>query len=222
MFHIRRPRDSKVIEVERVKTFSDSIFAFAMTLLITRVTLPEIPSGQVEAQLPGVLAHQWRDFTMYAISFISIGGYWVLHHAIFDNIRFADKGMLWVNMLVLLTVVFLPFPTALMAKYGRDHITAAIYGITMSLNYASLLLLSWYAYSDERYLKPEADFYHRRLLQLKLATPLIVALMGTALSFYYVRLSFLFYALVALANNLPLTRLAHRLHIDEQEMINPG
>jgi len=209
----RKPRHIKVMEVERLKTFSDSIFAFAMTLLITRITLPDVPVEQAAEQMPVMVLSQWRHFEMYAISFLGIGGYWVLHHIIFDAIRHTDRMMIWLNLLFLLTVTFLPLPTGLMGKYGRDSFTAAMYGVTISLNYALLLVVCWYACSDDLYLKPGVDPLTRRLLRFRVALPLVVALIGTALSFFFYRLSFLFYFLVLVVNSWPLASLAKHMHM---------
>lgn len=216
------PRTIKIMEVDRLKAFSDNIFGFSMTLLGTRITLPDVPLEHALQLLPTILAHEWRHFAMYAISFLSIGGYWVLHHLVFDYVRYSDRGMIWLNMVFLLTVTFLPFPTRLMAKYGRDGFTALIYGVTISVNYLMLYLLCRYACSDERYLKPDVDIYTRRLLQIRIFAPLVVAIIGTVLSFVHVRLSFWTYFLVVVVNSLPLTRLAKLLHIRENESMIPS
>lgn len=222
MFYGRKPRHTHIMEVDRVKSFSDNIFGFAMTLLIARITIPNVPLDEAAVQLPLMLIHEWRHFAIYTISFLGIGGYWVLHHNIFAHVQATDKTMIWLNMLLLLTVTFLPYPTALMGKYGRDTLTASVYGITISVNYLLLNVICWYICADERFLKPNFEPHEQCLFQIRLLIPLIIALIGTALSFFYFRLSFLFYFLVILANALPLKFLSNRFNRPNAELPNPG
>jgi uncharacterized membrane protein len=213
MLFNRKPKHIQVMPVEHLKSFSDEIFGFSMTLLITRIVLPNLPVERASELLPGMLLHQWRHFAVYATSFLSIGGYWIIHHNVFDVLQNMDRRMIWLNLLFLLTVTFLALPTGLMGKYGRDSFTATLYGVTISVNYAMLLALCCYACSNDLYLKPNVDQRTRRLLQLRVAAPLVVAIIGTIISFFYFRLSFLVYFLVVIVNGMPLTLLAKRLHM---------
>ena len=216
----QRTRSIQVMEIDRVKSFSDNIFGFAMTLLIIRVELPPMPTNITSEELLNVLLTHWRPLAMYAVSFLSIGSYWVLHHFIFDHVKFTNRALIWLNILLLLTVTFLPFPTLLMSKFGRDAVTASIYGITISMNYTLLFVIAWYVCSEERLLKADISQARKGMLKLKILTPLFIALLGTLLSFIYYQASFWVYFGVMLVNSLPLTRLAKRLHITEPDAKN--
>ncbi len=205
----RQPR--YIMEIDRLKSFSDNIFGFAMTLLIAQIIVPQVSQNMVTTQLPGLLLHQWRYFAIYAISFLNIGGYWVLHHTLFAHLQGTDKTLIWLNLLLLLTVTFLPYPTALMGKYGRDTVTASVYGISITLTYGMLNIVCAYACSEARFLKPNIDPHLRRMFQLRLLVPLIIAAIGTMLSFFYFRLSFLVYFLVAVFNSIPMPIWANQL-----------
>ena len=206
-----RQQPRYIMEIDRLKSFSDNIFGFAMTLLIAQILVPQVSPDSVTTQLPGLLLHQWRYFAIYAISFLNIGGYWVLHHTLFAHLQGTDKTLIWLNLLLLLTVTFLPYPTALMGKYGRDTVTASVYGISITLTYGMLNIVCAYACSEARFLKPDIDPELRRVFQLRLLVPLLIAVIGTLLSFFYFRLSFLVYFLVSIVNSIPMPFWINRL-----------
>ncbi len=100
-------------ETGRVEAFSDGIFAIAMTLLILEIRLPEeIAPGT----LGDALLHLWRSYLAFLTSFSTIGVMWVNHHRIFNLIRRTDQAVLALNLLLMLGVTFLPFPTAVVAR----------------------------------------------------------------------------------------------------------
>jgi TMEM175 potassium channel family protein len=117
----------------RTEAFSDGVFAIAITLLIIEVRPPHSGAGD----LAGDLANQWPSYSAYVVSFAIIGIIWVNHHDIFERIVTVDRPLLFLNLLLLLTVAFLPFPTALLGEYIRKgdnaHIAAAVYSANMTL-----------------------------------------------------------------------------------------
>jgi len=117
----------------RTEAFSDGVFAIAITLLIIEVRVPDARAGH----LAGDLANQWPSYAAYVVSFAIIGIIWVNHHDIFERITTVDRPLLFLNLLLLVTVAFLPFPTALLGEYIRKgdnaHVAAAVYGANMTL-----------------------------------------------------------------------------------------
>lgn len=120
------------MSTSRIEAFSDGVFAIAITLLVLDIRVPAAgPGGLWRA-----LAHQWPSYASYAVSFLIIGIIWVNHHAVFEHITRADRNLLFLNLLLLMTVAFIPFPTALLAQYlrhGDDHVAAAVYSGTMAM-----------------------------------------------------------------------------------------
>jgi uncharacterized membrane protein len=100
----------------RLEAFSDGVFAIAVTLLVLEIKVP--PSGGAEALVHGLL-ELWPSYVGFAVSFITIGIIWVNHHAVLTTIHSVDRALLFKNLLLLLTVSFIPFPTAVMAEYLR-------------------------------------------------------------------------------------------------------
>ena len=116
----------------RLEAFSDGVIAIAITLLILEVSIPEARPGRLLHDL----LHQWPSYAAYLVSFVTIGTMWVNHHSMFGRIARVDRTLLFLNLLLLMGIAFLPFPTALLAAYVREggsnaHVAAAVYGITM-------------------------------------------------------------------------------------------
>jgi uncharacterized membrane protein len=125
------PRRSRVLGKERMEGFSDGVFGFAATLLV--LDLAVHPPGTPLEQL----LHAWPGYLAYLASFLTIGGAWLLHTALTDQLARADSLFLRLNLLVLLVVVFLPFPTGLVAESLRhadssaERVYVTLYGLTL-------------------------------------------------------------------------------------------
>ncbi len=101
----------------RTEAFSDGVFAIAITLLILEVAVPEAAFGNLWRGI----AHQWPSYLAYATSFITIGGIWMAHHAIFRRLQYANQQVMVINLVLLMAVAFLPFPTRLVAEAIHDN-----------------------------------------------------------------------------------------------------
>ncbi|MGA2469923.1 MAG: TMEM175 family protein [Solirubrobacteraceae bacterium] len=115
---------------DRLETFSDGVFAVAITLLVLGLKV-HAPAGQLTAKL----AAAWPYYATYAVSFLTIGIIWMNHHAQFDRIERADRTLMLLNLLLLLCVTVIPFPTGLLAGHfsapSDQHIAAAVYAGTL-------------------------------------------------------------------------------------------
>ena len=115
----------------RLEAFSDGVFAVAITLLVLQLN---VPTG---THLWHKLADEWPSFAAFAVSFWVIGIIWVNHHSVIDHIGRANRTVLFLNLLLLFSIVFIPFSTALFAdhlKSGEDEeAAAAVYSISMTL-----------------------------------------------------------------------------------------
>jgi uncharacterized membrane protein len=110
--------------------FSDGVYGFAATLLVLDLALrpPGTPLEQV--------LHGWPGYLAYLVSFLTIGVSWLLHTALTDQLARVDSLFLRLNLLVLLVVVFLPFPTGLVADHLRhdtsgERVYVTMYGLTL-------------------------------------------------------------------------------------------
>jgi uncharacterized membrane protein len=129
----RRARaDAGATETARLETFADGVFAIAITLLILEIAVPHVGAGE---SLGAALADQWPSYAAYLVSFITIGIMWVNHHHMFTLIQRSTHSFLMLNVLFLMPIAALPWPTALVAEYIRDHsarpVATLVYGGTM-------------------------------------------------------------------------------------------
>src|SRR5215469_8813717 len=104
------PRGPRVLSKNRMEGFSDGVFGFAMTLLV--VDLAVHPPGTPLQQV----LHAWPAYLAYLTSFLTVGGAWLLHTALTEQLAQIDHLFVRLNLLVLFAVVFLPFPTRLVAE----------------------------------------------------------------------------------------------------------
>lgn len=102
-------------ETGRIEAFSDGVFSIAITLLVLEIKIPQ--PTQPGAPLAVALWRQWPAFAGYALSFLTIGIMWASHHKMFMLIRKSDHNFRMLNVLFLMFVSFLPYPTALVAQY---------------------------------------------------------------------------------------------------------
>ena len=101
-------------ETNRVEAFSDGVFSIAITLLVLELAIPAT-QGAFLNELLG----EWVSYIAYLAAFASIGVLWMGHHTVFTRIAGVDSGLLWRNLVLLLTVSVLPFPTAVIASAYR-------------------------------------------------------------------------------------------------------
>ena len=130
--------------VARLNSFSDAVFAVAITLLVLSIQPFYITGKVTETEVLKGLGSVWPHFFAYALSFVIVGAFWVSHHRLFARFRVIDYRLLWINLLYLLVVVFIPYPTGLMAMYGNTITITALYAGTMCLVGLLQALLCWY------------------------------------------------------------------------------
>ncbi len=145
-------------ETSRLEAFSDGVFAVAITLLILNLKLP---AGLLsDGDLWRALRDEWPAFLAYVISFLTIGVMWLNHHRLFIHIRRIDTALLFINLFLLLIIVFIPFPTALLAEYislPTQHAAALFYTGTCLLMACGFNGLWFYASYNHRLLAPNVD-----------------------------------------------------------------
>lgn len=148
MTEISGPR---TLEATRFEAFSDGVLAIAITLLILEIKAPEAESGQLWHEL----GRLWPSYATYGVSFLTIGVMWVNHHNFSARLTAIDHGVVYLNLLLLGSISFLPFPTALLSEYLRtggsnERAAAGIYALTMvAISVAFTLMWSYIARHDQ-------------------------------------------------------------------------
>jgi uncharacterized membrane protein len=201
---------------QRVETFSDGVFAIAITLLVLDLAVPPrdrtAPGG-----LAAALGHEWPSYFAYLVSFLVIGIIWVNHHTVFGTVRRVDRLVMFANLGLLLVVSAIPFPTRLLAEYLTDgansHTAAAVYSATMLAMSVAYSLL-WLAITrDAGLLHEHLDPAASRAALRRFGAGGIVYAITVGLSFVNAIVTLAVHAALALYycfNQLPLARRRNR------------
>jgi uncharacterized membrane protein len=168
----------------RLEAFSDGVIAVAITLLVLNIDLPHLKAGQ---SLAGGLIGQWQVYVAYVISFLTIGIIWINHHVMISRLREADRTILFLNLLLLMSIAVLPFATRLMAAYLKrphgQHLAMGIWSgafLVMSLFFAALnrhILLV-----KAHMLDAELPVEQRRLILMRSISGIVPYAIATALA----------------------------------------
>jgi uncharacterized membrane protein len=195
--------------LDRVVFFSDAIFAIAMTLLVLQLHVPILPSGN-DHELWHRLGDQLPSFYSFALSFFTIGLQWMAHQRKFRLIRRYDNVLLWINLMFLFCIAFLPFPTAILGRVGGQASTV-LYASSMAVTGIMGWLLTVYAYGGHRLIDADVDpALLRHWMQRSAAMP-IVFLASISIAFYSARAAQFTWLLVFVINGV-LGRVHRRRH----------
>lgn len=136
--------DEQVYGLARLLALSDGVFAFALTLLVVQLMVPTLARGQL-GQLGPQLLDQAPSYFSYLISFVVISLYWYQHHRIYRYVRRWDPWLIILNLGMLLFIAVLPFPTAIMGRYGDQPLAVVIYAAILGTTGLLAWLVWWYA-----------------------------------------------------------------------------
>jgi uncharacterized membrane protein len=120
------------MDSRRAESFSDGVFAVAITVLIFNL----LPIGRDHLDYR-VLGDAWPQYAAYVVSFMTIGIMWINHHTMFGHVRLIDRPLLVLNLLLLMGIVAIPFPTALVAEHltgpatSGGPVATVLYGAVM-------------------------------------------------------------------------------------------
>jgi uncharacterized membrane protein len=182
-----------VVSKSRLETFGDGIFAIAITLLVLTIAQPTS-----YADLGHQLAQRWPSFAAYVVSFAVIGIMWLNHHTIFSHFDHIDRPLLFLNFFLLMTVVFLPYPTGVFGEALRTGegttIAAVFYSATMAVNALAWGAIWLYASSGRRLLAPSFPETNRRASTVAFTIGIVfyVVSVGVAFLSAYAALAFQF------------------------------
>jgi uncharacterized membrane protein len=186
----------------RIEAFSDGVFAIAITLLVIEIGVPHVEG----TTLLGALVEQWPSYLGYVISFLQIGVIWANHHNRFRFIVRSDHVLLFLNILFLMCVAFIPFPTALLADYlqGTERSTAgAIYAGTLAVTAVFFTLLWLYAAANYRLVDRNLDPSLLRAMTRRFVAGMVAYLVTFLLAFVNVTASLFLIVVLALLFVLP-------------------
>lgn len=112
--------------LERLTFFSDAVFAIAMTLLVIEVRVPHV-ARRGDAALAQALLDLIPNYIGFVVSFVVVGRFWIGHHRVMGLLKASDQRLVWANLIFLLAVAFMPFPTAVFSEYVELRVALGLY-----------------------------------------------------------------------------------------------
>jgi uncharacterized membrane protein len=171
-----------MVSKARLETLSDGIFAIAITLLVLTIAQP----GNYR-QLAYELGGLWPSLAAYVVSFSVIGIMWLNHHSVFANIEHIDRGVFFLNLLLLMTIAFIPYPTGVLGQaLGKEHgerVAAVFYSTTMAVNGVAWGALWLYVSVGRRRLIPNFPESERRIATILFTSGTLVYLVAVGVAF---------------------------------------
>jgi uncharacterized membrane protein len=142
------------LDIGRLVSISDGIFAFAMTLLVVTIDIPGGVKGMQGEELHRYLLSQWRPLLVFFQSFLLLSIFWITHHRQFGYYRRTDHRHTWISLGILLFVVLMPYTTDLLGDTSGDWMVQLIFAGNM-LALGLLFSLNWhYATTGHRLVDP--------------------------------------------------------------------
>jgi len=171
----------------RVEELSDGVIAIAITLLVLEIGIPTIEETSSDHELWSRLRDLWPSYVGFLISFITIALFWMIHHRLFHRLNRVNHQLIVANMALLIVVVFLPFPTAVLAEHlNHDGERAA------TIFYSGCLLVGvmifsflWHVAKDENghLLKESVSRVEIAILDRRIRRSVVLYGVAFALSF---------------------------------------
>jgi uncharacterized membrane protein len=192
------------LKLERLVGFSDAVLAIAITLLVLGLEVPSVHKIP-QTELPEFLKDSIPSILAYITSFFLVGIYWLQHYVIFHYIHHANRALVLLNGLFLLSVSFLPFPTGLQAVYRGDRLAVVLFGCAHIVCGLTLLALWHYATHRHRLVAPDLPRQVVRSMTSRIAISPALSALAIAASFGAVMAGKLFFLLI------PLCYFSHRL-----------
>jgi uncharacterized membrane protein len=149
-------KENSAISFERIVFFSDAVFAIVITLLVLEIKVPSHLTIDSSEALHKELAHLIPKFLGFVCSFFIVGLMWFEHHRIFRFIEGFSAGLIWRNLIFLLVITFIPFPTGLFSEYPWSITAFLIYTMTFGLAALAKFWLWTYAVKNSL-IRPGTD-----------------------------------------------------------------
>jgi uncharacterized membrane protein len=195
-----RSRDFK-----RFLTFVDAVVAIAITLLV--LPLIELLGDREDDDLAALLGDHLTDFAAFALSFVVIARLWLVHHKLVEWVGRYDALFTWLSLFWAFTIVFLPFATQVIAEFGTDRLSVALYIGTITVSSVASTLLFVLVRGRPALRRPGVEAADVPLVPALVASGLLVLALVLGVAFRPVN----FYALLLLLLAGPVEALVGRL-----------
>jgi len=151
------------LSTHRLEALSDGIYAFAMTLLVLNFEVPKAIKGIENRQLTEFIISQSDRFLNYFLSFALLAIFWMINQQIFHHIKKTDGKHIWLNILTLMFVVFIPFSTSLISEFPDKLAGEFLFALNIFLISVSTQFAWLYANRERRLIAEDLEEEHIRL-----------------------------------------------------------
>jgi uncharacterized membrane protein len=167
-FHAAAAAVNEYAGLDRIKFFSDGVFAIAITLLILNLGIHHVKPSNLASELNS--NSMWSQYAAFAFTFLLISLRWLTHLTQFRYIRAYDYPLLGLNLALLFVVVFLPFASKVLADYPDSRPACILYAASMAIAGLISTALWYHAYHRSSLVDPNLDRYLKVNLLLRWAT----------------------------------------------------
>ncbi|MBZ0288003.1 MAG: DUF1211 domain-containing protein, partial [Anaerolineae bacterium] len=176
----QRTQAESSLEIERLVFFSDAVIAIAITLMAFNIVPPPTTTRETLAQdIINLLPH----YGVYALSFLIVGNYWVIHHRVFRNIRRYDTPLIWINTFFLLCVASLPVPSRIFGQYPTEQAAIIFFDVCLIITGLVQYMIWWHATRNHRLIDPNFSPALIRWGKVRSLIPPAVQVISIGLSF---------------------------------------
>ena len=186
------------ISKSRLEALTDGVFAVVMTILVFQLGGSAISSAETATQLEAALLAQWPTFVSYAISFLVVGLYWVSHHTYFAFIQDVNETQLWLNLLFLFFLSFIPFAADLVGDHPDFRAGAMLYGFDLTACTGALYLNWQYAWKRGQVSVKDSDVVVMERFRGRTRRAAVAYLLATGVAWFSPITGFYLYIAVAL------------------------
>lgn len=178
-------KERGILTTQRLEAFSDSVIAIVITLLFLELRVPEIAGHDNWRELFYALVEYKPKYLSIFISFTFVAIFWVSHHQFFHTLKKTTRGLLWLNLVFLFLVCFVPFPAATVGEYPQNKSAVIFFGLTVLLTSCVLVTLRWYAWIRHREISSVKEINDAYKSLRRSSLTILLYVIGIIVSFFY-------------------------------------
>ena len=168
----------------RMNAMSDGVFAIVITLMVFEVKIPQVALERVAQDLGLALLNILPEFFTVSLAFVILGIYWVGHNNVFLHVLKHDRLMLWLNIVFLLSMTWVPFSSALLVRYSEAQVSTVLYALNLAIGGVLLDLIWWYATYNRHLMCDTVKPALVRSFHLRILTGPVIYLLAIGVSFF--------------------------------------
>lgn len=189
------------IKVEYLISFSDALFAFAITFMALSIELPNLHDNLLEPQLTKILGQELiPNIIHYVISFLVVGIYWIGYHRIFEYIKRTNLTLVWLNLIFLLFISLVAYFTGLLSTYATYRIVVISFASVLATTGFISCIMWWYATNNRKLVDENLHSKLVRYYLIRGLVPPLTFLVSIGVSFIDVQSALYFWIALFPAN----------------------